>query len=157
MLLTDRHAINRAADFCTAAGDWHLPLFRAAADGQIALAVMRNPETKWPRAIERVTGSALVTVNADMGGDTDPLPAVWGCVKPLRKWAEYCIIHAAAGHPDHCRYALAMTIAFGRVAMIECTPRTAAAWVAAMECPPQRTWTIWPRGGVHSVRTEAVH
>ena len=143
-MLTDRHALSRAAAFLAGAGDWHLPLFRAAADGQIALAVMRNPETTWPRAIERVTLPAVVTVNADMGGDIDPLPAAWGCVRPLRRWANFFIVHAASGDPEHCRFAIDMAKRYGRVVIVECTTRTAGAWDDAIGRPCERVALIWP-------------
>lgn len=148
MLLTDKPAINRAAAFLAGARDWHLPLFRAAADGQIALAVMRNPETTWPRAIGRVTLPAVVTINADMGGDLDPLPPVWGCVRPLRKWANFFIVHAAGGEMDHSRFAIDMAKRYRRVVMVECTTRTAGAWDDAIGRPCDHVALIWPAPAV---------
>ncbi len=157
IILDSRDAITKTLERAVAARAPQVPLLAAAATGRLVFATIPGPEDRWPRILDRDTRPTVVVLGADAGEDTDPMPTVWTCLGRLRRWVAFTITHAAGGEPDHYRFALAMAESFRRVVMVECTPRTAAAWADAIGFPPERSFLFWPIGGVHPVREGAAH
>jgi len=157
ILLNTPDALAKALERAVAARAPQVPLVAAAASGRFVYAAITDPESRWARCLDRDTRPTVVVVHADAGEDTDPLPAEWACLGRLRRWVGFTIIHAAGGEPHHYRLAVAMAEQYGRVALVECTPRTADAWADAIRFPPERSLLIWPDGGVHPIAPKARH
>jgi len=135
-------------------GMFQLPLWRAAADGVLALACIWGPEVRWPeiqlRRMSRSRRPILILIGADQGPDIpDVPPQEWRASWALRHWAQIAFMHGAAGHHDHYRAAVEATRLFDRIAFIECSSKQAAPWAAHLRCP--RTNLFLPADGVHPV------
>jgi hypothetical protein len=143
--------LQRAVQFAASAKMPHLPALTWAAGGHGALIWITAQTAAWPQQqIARAgTRPVLVIIAADMGEDRDPDPHQWRCGPELRSWTRAAIVHASGGAPQHYRSACAMAEQVGRCAIIECTPRTASAWVRLVACP--RTLLIYPNDGQHPV------
>jgi hypothetical protein len=157
--VTSRDQLERVCDAVCRLGIPQLPLFRAAADGLIALVSIEAPTIPWPSLlIEKQLRPICVRIGGDPGvGHPDPSPSAWVCAQRLRYWCRATVVHAAGGELDHYRYAVAATVQFGRLALIETTSGRAREWVQFLKCP--RTLVILPRDGVHPVppKGEDVH
>jgi hypothetical protein len=155
MILTKQDDLERLCDAGARLGLPQLPIFRAAADGLLALLRIEAPDTPWPaRMIERQSDRpTCIMLAADPGCDhPDPGgPADWACAKRLKYWCQTggAIIHGAAGDPDHYRAAAATTVLLRRMAFIECASARAREWTDFLGCP--RSLTIVPEHGAHPV------
>jgi hypothetical protein len=154
--LTQPADMERLCDAAGRLGLLQLPLFRAAADGLLALVRVEDPAVAWPsRMIERNQHRPVCFMIAgDPGsGHADPAPDEWACGKRLRYWCRSAIVHGAAGEPDHYRQAAAATLLSRRLAFVETTSARAAEWDAFLRCP--RTLLILPERGPHPVPDRA--
>jgi hypothetical protein len=150
LLVTSRTDLERLCDLAGRMGLVQLPLFRAAADGLLALVRIESTSAHWPTSlIERNQRRPICfMLGGDPGfGHPDPAPAEWACADGLRDWCHAAIIHGAAGEADHYRDAAASTMILRRLAFIETTSARAADWHAFLHCP--RTLVIVPTTGVH--------
>lgn len=157
MFITDRVILERAADRAASSGGPHLPLLRAAADGRIDFAFILEPTAAWPRRIERSKRPAIAVIGADMGEDDDAPPDVWRCLRHARDWCRFLVLHAAGGEHGHYRRAVEAAERYRRVLIVECTPRTARAWMDAVGHPPGQSLLIWPRDGQHPIKPGVAH
>lgn len=149
--ITKRADLERMCDALGRMGLVQLPLFRAAADGLLALVRIEDRTTPWPtKLIERNQHRPIcVTIGADPGfGHPDPAPDEWACARRLKYWCQNggAIVHGAGGELDHYRYAAAAAVLFRRLAFIETTSAHAAAWGTFLRCP--RTMVLVPPDGV---------
>ena len=154
ILITRRTDLERTCDVAGRLGLAQLPLFRAAADGLIALLCVEDATATWPaKLIERELKRCRPTcflIGGDPGvGHPDPAPAEWSCARRLKYWCNSAIVHGAGGEADHYRAAVLTTIACQRLALIETTSARASEWAGFLGCP--RTLLITPPGGVHPV------
>ena len=145
----DRATLNETCARMAMVNDPHLPLFRDAADGRIALGWAYQPSAAW--AFERIRGVDMPTVF--MVGD-DPFPerngtgpAGWRMAVKLRHWVRdgAAIVHGSAGEPEHYRQASLAARTVGRCVMVECESRFAYSWASFLACP--RTLLIVPPPG----------
>lgn len=151
--VTSREDLERLCDRVGRLSLPQLPLFRAGADGLLALVVIHNQYAAWPTAlIERNAGRpTCVLIGGDPGAEhPDPPSDAWACARRLKYWQpRAALIHGAAGEADHYRQAAAATVAATRVAFIETTSRRAQEWADFLRCP--RTLILLPSDGVHPV------
>ena len=156
-LFATQAIMREVLDRAVASGMPHLPALTWAASGNGVVVFITAPTAAWPRRIIRRAANhpTLVIVGADMGADLDAAPTEWRCVPDLANWARTVMVHAAAGAPDHYRTACWLAEAHRRAVVVECTPRTAAAWNDAIRCP--RTHLIWPTNGQHPVIPGVTH
>jgi len=155
LMLTSRSDLERLCDLAGRMGLVQLPLFRAAADGVLALVRVEDVSTPWPEwLIERNQHRPICfMVGADPGfGHPDPAPAAWACALRLRDWCHAAIVHGAVGNAAHYRDAAASTLILRQLAFIETTSARAADWYAFLRCP--RTLVIVPTTGVHPLPIE---
>ena len=150
--LTKAADMERLCDVAGRLGLLQLPLFRAAADGLLALVRVEDPAVAWPsRMIERNQHRPVCfMIGGDPGhGHPDPAPMEWACAKRLKYWCQTggAIVHGAAGEADHYREAAAATLLLRRLAFIETTSARAAEWDAFLRCP--RTLLILSERGPH--------
>jgi hypothetical protein len=144
--------LERLCDIAGRLGLAQLPLFRAAADGMLALIAIYNPAEAWPTALIQHNASrpTCVLVGGDPGhGEPDPAPTEWQCAKRLKYWCRTTVVHAAGGAPDHYRAATLAAALAGRLALIETTSARADEWVAFLRC--RSTLLIRPSNGLHPV------
>lgn len=152
--VTKREDLERTCDVLAAMGAPLLPVFRAAADGHIELAVIGHPKTAWPtKALAKVRKPCLVIVS----GDTEPEepsvgPQFWRCARQIRLWAKSGIVHGAAGEPDHYRLAASLATTSGQAAMIETASRHVLAW-SEMLNPVPVMLIVPPNGVSHPIGT----
>lgn len=153
----DRAYLEEACAKMAMVNDPHLPLFRDAADGRIALGWAYHPSADWAfRRIRAVDHMPAVFI---IGDDPDPDsrglgPAGWRMAAKLRHWVRdgAAIVHGSAGHPEHYREASIAAQYVRRCVLIECESRHALAWAAFMACP--RTLLIVPPAGTESHPTQ---
>ena len=150
--------VTRSAELerlCDAAGRLgcpQLPLFRAAADGLLALIIVNNPAAAWPAAViqRNVNRPTCVLVGGDPGhGEPDPAPIEWMCAKRLKSWCRAAVVHGAGGEAARYRNAAFGAVLTGRLALVETTSARADEWVAFLRC--QSTLLIRPTNGLHPV------
>lgn len=147
-----RTALEALCARAVATGAPQLPLFRAAADGVIALAFIHDRSAAWPRRMVEGSRRPLVLlVGDDPGPGALSLgPRAWTCARRLRDWIGAhgaVIVHGGSGQPEHYRQAVIATAVVQRVAVIECGSDQAQAWVKFMRCP--QTLLILPSDGQH--------
>jgi hypothetical protein len=85
--LTKRAQLERFCDVASRANLVQLQLFRAAADGVLAVARTEDPACPWPKSELAQFGSRPIVfvVAADPGfGHPDPHPEEWTCAKRLK-------------------------------------------------------------------------
>jgi hypothetical protein len=152
--ITKRDDLERLCDVAGRLGLVQLPLFRAAADGLIALFRIEDVSTVWPgRLIERSEHRpTCFMLGGDPGlGYPDPPPTEWACAKRLRYWcqASGAIVHGAGGEPFHYREAVTATLMLRRLAFIETTSHRADDWASYLRS--RKTLIIRPRNGPHPI------
>jgi hypothetical protein len=151
--LTSREDLERLCDVAGRLSLPQLPLFRASADGLLALVGIYNPAGAWPSAlIERnANRPTCVLIGADPGVEhPDPPPVAWACARRLKYWQPRAVvIHGAGGEADHYREAATATVLAGRLAFVETTSARALEWVEFLRCPHTAVWL--PSDGVHPV------
>ena len=134
-----------------------MPLYAAAAAGQIALIVVETPEAAWPTdTIARLQHPAVVLLSGDPGwGEPTFGPGRWRCAKKLRAWASMAIVHGAAGEASHYHQAVLYAALLGRLALIETTSSLVHAWDAFLEPVPRMGFL--PSEGAHPVAPSVRH
>jgi hypothetical protein len=136
-----RADLDRLCDIAGRMGLKQLPMFRAAADGLLALVNIEAPTAPWPaREIERYRQQGrptCVVVGADPGVEfpDPPPPAEWACARRLKYWCAAAIIHGAGGELEHYRQAVGSAILYRRLAFVECTSARAPTWRSFLSCP----------------------
>lgn len=120
------------------AGAGHrVPLLQALYRGEIAYAEMRGPGyagyasrfRRWAATI-RLPGIALIGDDGDTSPDG---PDAWPVARRVLGWARFILVHGAAGHPDHYRYAIGLARTYDRLLLIECASRNIGPWEQACE------------------------
>jgi hypothetical protein len=153
--ITQRDYLERLCDVAGRLGLVQLPLFRAAADGLIALFRIEDVSTVWPgRLIERSEHRPTCFM---LGGDPGvehpdpPPPSEWACAKRLKYWCRTsgAIVHGAGGELYHYREAVAATLMLRRLALIETTSHRADEWASYLRS--RKTLIIRPRNGPHPI------
>lgn len=118
---------------CSFMGNAHapqLPLFRAAADGLLAVVHITDATATFPRRLANRTGRPVVVlIGADPDIGKPPPPSEWRCATEAAGWARAAMIHAAGGEPGHYREAARATLAVGRFMLIETNSTDYAAWL----------------------------
>ena len=136
IIVNSRERLERVCDISGRLGIMQLPLFRAAADGLLAICRIEHPDTPWPaRRIEQNAHKPLCfMIAADPGLEypDPPPPSEWVCAKRLKYWAQHsaAVIHGAGGTPDDYRQAAHLTMTVGRVAFIETTSARIHEWAS---------------------------
>lgn len=156
LLLSQRDQLERLCDVAGRLGLAQLPLFRAAADGLLALISLDAPSTPWPaKLIERYPNRPTVfLLGGDPGfGHSDPAPSEWMCGRRLKYWCRAAVVHGAGGEPAHYRQAVPAALLVRRLAFVETTSRRASEWAEFLDCP--LTHVIVPVDGVHPVAATA--
>ena len=152
-------AFRRLVDVSARMGMPQLPVTTWAQSGAGCAVVIAGVDTPWPkRMLKRFRGRpTIVIVGADQGQDNDPLPSSWACLPGLVAWSARAsiLLHAAGGEPSHYRMACHEAERRGKVAIIECTPRTMAAWAEAL--PKDGVLAIVPREGKHPIAPSVQH
>jgi len=128
-----------------------LPLYRAAADGLLAMLHITDPTAAFPHHLANRTGRPVVLlIGADPDVGKPPPPHEWRCATEAAGWARAAMIHAAGGEPAHYREAVCATLAVGRFVLIETSSADSAAWLSIFR-PLVRGGIrlIYPTGGAH--------
>lgn len=106
-----------------------LPLFRAAADGRLALLTIPAPDVRWPaRAVGKLHVPVVVIVGDDPGPGLSRGPVAWKASERLRRWCRWSIVHGAAGEADHYRAVIDVAGSLRRVVIVETSSKHALAW-----------------------------
>ena len=155
--VTSQPALREIADRMTAAGAPQVPLYAAAAAGQIALIVIEAPDAAWPaETIARVRRPTVVVLSGDPGwGQPTYGPGRWRCARKLRNWAAGAIVHGAAGERDHYLEAVALGTILGCLAFVETTSSLARTWGAFLAPIPCMGYL--PAEGAHPVAPAVRH
>lgn len=105
-----------------------LPIYRAAADGLIAVIEPRR-ETPIPsRAMAALNRPGILLIGDD--DETPTGPAAWQCGRRARKWGSLAIVHAAGGDSSHYRAAVVAAGLHRRLLLIETTSEQRDAWLS---------------------------
>ena len=134
------------------------PLYRAVADGHIALIRVDDPEARLESgALAGFTRPAIVLISGGPGwGEPTFGPGRWRCAKLARSWARCAIVHGAGGKREHYVTAIEAAQGPGRVLLIETTSALVNAWRAFLS--PMPSLSIVPSdGGVHPAPPEVRH
>jgi hypothetical protein len=136
IFINSRETLERLCDASGRLGIVQLPLFRAAADGLLAVVRIEDPSTPWPaRGVERYAHRpTCFMLGADPGLEhpDPPPPSEWVCARRLKYWAQHsaAVVHGAAGTPDDYRQAAHLTMVVGRTAFIETTSARIDEWAS---------------------------
>jgi hypothetical protein len=148
--LTQRGQLDQLCDIAARMGLVQLPLLRAAADGLIAHLRIEDPGTRWPSSMVKRLASkpTCFSLGGDPGFEFPTFgPRQWMAAEKLRRWCHAAIVHGAGGETEHYRTAVAATLRFHRVALIETTSALAMDWARFLA--PKHTLVIVPTDGVH--------
>jgi hypothetical protein len=132
-----------------------LPIFRAAADGDLVLLRVDDPGAAWPAKLiaRNRRRPTCFMIGADPGTEypAPPPPSEWVCARRLRYWCQSggAIIHGAGGELDHYREAVRATLLLRRLLFVETTSHRVNEWVAFLGC--RKTLAIRPSNGSHPV------
>ena len=133
-----------------------IPLFEAAAEGVINLAIAYDPESHLPREITDNTSRPLVVVV----GDDPPHnhahaigPAGWVLSRRLQYWRPRgCLIHATGAQGCEYRTAVLAAVTLGRFLIVETGSAHARAWCDLIEPVCPTTVLVPPGGGTHPIQ-----
>lgn len=152
----DRAYLEEACEKMAMINDPHLPLFRDAADGRVALGWAYHSGAEWAfKRIRAVTMPAVFIVGDDPHPERRGIgPAGWPMATKLRHWVRNgaAIVHGSSGEPEHYREASVAARYIGRCVLVECESRHALAWAAFLACP--RTLLIVPPAGTEAHPTQ---
>ena len=158
--ITSRGDIHRACEAAIRLNLPQLPLYQAAASGDVALAVFHDPTSPFPRELLAPAKRPLIIVVGDDPPTTSMEaigPEPWLMRRKLRYWQpRRALVHASGGAPEHYRTIVAVALAVERVLVFETGSAHAQAWRDAVApiCP---TLVLVPlKGGVHPI-PEARH
>ena len=134
------------------------PLYRAAADGEIAVIRVDDPASHLKAsAMAGVARPTVIVLSGDPGwGEPTFGPGRWRCAKVAREWAGSAIVHGAGGEPGHYATAVMMVQVSHRLVLIETTSALVNAWRAFLH-PVPMICIVPPDGGVHPVPPEVRH
>ena len=146
--LSSRDHLEAACERAAAARLHQLPLFRAAADGVHALALINSPGALWPGRVSKYLGPQVVLV-----GD-DPYPAGlsvgpdgWACLRGAQRWARFVVVHGTGSCLDHYRAASALAVMHRNLLFIETDSGHIEDWAGRFDCPVMRI--VPPVGHAH--------
>ena len=145
--------IERLCSFMGNAYAPQLPLYRAAADGAMALVHITDHTASFPRRLANRAGRPVaLLIGADPDVGKPPPPHEWRCAEAAARWCRGAMVHGAGGEPEHYREAVRATLAVGRFVMIETNAADYMAWCAIFR-PLMRGHLalIYPIDGVHPV------
>ncbi len=147
-MVSSRDHLEAACERAAAARLHQLPLFRGAADGVHALALISAPDSAWPARVSKHLGPQVVLV-----GD-DPWPAGvslgpdgWTCLRGAQRWARFVILHGTGSCEDHYRIASALAVIHRSVLFVETDSQHVAGWAERFACPVIRI--VPPPGKAH--------
>jgi hypothetical protein len=108
-----------------------LPLFRAAADRQISLAMIAQHTSVWPRSVARCKLPAVVVIGDDPWPASLALgPYAWACSRGAREWARFVVVRGSGASPDHYRAAAQAAQHYRRLLFVESDSAHADEWAA---------------------------
>ena len=148
-LLVPRAGIQAACERLAASNAPQLPLFAAAAAGDITIMQLSSPRATFPPWVFAAIQRRAVALIGDDADRAVTGPQSWVAADSLRRWARAVFIHGSGGEHQHYRWAVAAALQFDRVAFVETTSARVEAWRAFLNCP--RTLTIIPKSGPHPV------
>ena len=147
-VISSRKHLEAACERAAAARLHQLPLFRAAADGRHALALITAPDAVWPARVTKNLGPQVVLL-----GD-DPFPAglsvgpdAWACLRGAKRWARFVIAHGTGSCLNHYRIASALAVLHRKVLFIETDSAHVEDWASRFDCPVMRI--LPPVGHAH--------
>ncbi len=148
LILSTRKHLEAACERAAAAKLHQLPLFRAAADGAHALALISTPDANWPARVSKHHGPQVVLI----GDDPFPAgfsvgPADWACLRGAQRWARFVIAHGTGSCLDHYRLASTLAIVHRKVLFIETDSAHVEDWASRFDCPVIRI--LPPTGHAH--------
>lgn len=109
-----------------------VPLFEAARDAVISLAVVMPSVTAPLDALDQNGLPAIVLLIDDRGGDSDPGPAGWNDLDRLAGWAAHTFVNAVGELVGNYRPAVDFAIEHKRIVLIETAPSRFLDWHIAM-------------------------
>jgi hypothetical protein len=136
------------------AGAPQFPLLQAVYAGAVAYLPIYRTTTahtvkEW---IGQTKGPAVATIGDDDHAVKDG-PGTWPVASRLLRWAQFVILHGAAGEPEHYQQAVVLANTFGRVLLIECASHNLEAWhtAAGGRAIAAHSLVIAPRSGPHPI------
>lgn len=148
---TTRTTIAQTIARMEAAGEgFRTPLFRAAAQGRLAIATSLGGSPVLSRLLKqrRPTVVVLPDDHPDAIG-----PDAWPQAGKLLRWANAAIFHASGGRAEEYALIAEAAIRCGRLLLVECELRHLQAWsaLAERELPRLNVLRIVPREGQHPI------
>ena len=146
--LSSREHLEAACERATAARLHQLPLFRAAADGMHALALINAPDVGWSARVRKYLGPQVVLVGDDpWPGGVSVGPDAWACLRGAQRWARFVIAHGTGSCLDHYRAASSLAVSHRSLLLIETDSVHVADWASRFTCPVLRF--LPPAGHAH--------
>ncbi len=109
-----------------------VPLFEAARDGVISLAIVMPGVMAPLDALDRNGLPAIVLLIDDRGGDRDPGPAGWNGLDRLAGWAAHVFVNAVGELVGNYGPTIGYALEHKRIVLIETAPSRFLAWHIAM-------------------------
>lgn len=118
--------LERMALAAAHAAPHRVPLFRAAADGLVAL-VMPRRDDALSKPEPNDARPTIVLIGDD--DDTPTGPTGWRCAGRVRAWGRFGLVHAAGGKPEHYRDAVLVAGMHARLLLVETCSTYEAEWI----------------------------
>jgi len=151
--VTTRAGLDRVCSVAASLRAPQLPLFRAAADGFLAVIYITDAAAPFPRRLANRAGRPVaLLIGADPDVGQTPPPHEWRCATDAAAWARSAMVHAAGGEAVHYHEAVRTTLAAGRFVLIETNSANYAAWLKIFR-PLMRGGIrlVYPTNGVHPI------
>lgn len=127
-MIGDSAALNRLAAAVSQLAPHRLPIYRAVADGRIAL-VEPSRRTSVPSRMLIASNRPTILLIGD-DDDAPTGPTGWCCARRAKKWGRSALIHAAAGEPAHYRAAVLGAEFHDRFVLVETDTAHRDAWAS---------------------------